>query len=99
MNLNTFTTLIEGLEKRQEQKSRAYDLGIDMLNYDDDYNIDVERPLLLELFSKEGLDWIDWYLYERISCCGETLEAFDKDGEPICFDIPSLYDTIKEYLK
>ena len=52
-----------------------------------------------EVFKEEGMDWINWYLYERVSHAGKNLEAFDKDGKPICFDIPSLYDTIKEYLK
>jgi hypothetical protein len=38
-------------------------------------------------------------LYEKESISGEPLKAFDKEGNEICFDIPSLYDTIKEYLK
>lgn len=99
MNLKTFTTLIKGFEERHKQNDTAYKLGIDILNYDNDYYKDVTYPLLIEVFTEEGLDWITWYLYERVSHTGKDLEAFDKEGNKICHNIPSLYDTIKEYLK
>lgn len=99
MNLKTFTRFIEGLEKRREQNADAYKLGIDILSYDDDYYGNVINPLMIEVFTEQGLDWIDWYLYERVSHTGKNLEAFDEKGKPICFDIPSLYSTIKKYLK
>jgi len=99
MNLKTFTTLIKGIENNQEQKDKAYKLGIDILSFDDNYYKEVVKPLMVEVFSEEGLDWIDWYLYERVSFSGKNLEAFDKEGKPICFDIPSLYATVKEYSK
>ena len=100
MNLETFTTLIEGLERHNERKDNAYKLGIDILSFDEDYYREVVRPLMAEVFTEEGIDWINWYLYERPSLSGgKDLEAFDKEGKPICYDIPSLYDTIKKYLK
>jgi hypothetical protein len=54
---------------------------------------------MVEAFTEEGTEWIYWYLYEKESLSGGPLKAFDKEGNEICFDIPSLYDTIKEYLK
>jgi hypothetical protein len=100
MNLKTFTRFIEGLEKYQDKRDKAYKLGIDILDFDQDYYREVIRPLMSEVFTEEGMDWINWYLYDRPSLSGgKDLEAFDKDSKPICFDIPSLYDTIKEYLK
>ena len=100
MNLKTFTTLIEGLKRYHEKKDNAYKLGIDVLSFDDDYYREVVRPLMAEIFTEEGMDWINWYLYERGSIISEEpLKAFDKEGNEICFDIPSLYDLIKEYLE
>lgn len=99
MNLKTFKTLIQGLEANQEKKGKAYKLGIDILDFDEDFYRESIRPLMVEVFKEEGLDWINWYLYERVSHEGKALEAFDDKGKPICFDIPSLYATIKRYLK
>lgn len=99
MTLKTFTTLIEGLQSYRDKKDKLYTLGIDILSFDEDYYREVTRPLMVEAFTEEGMQWIYWYLYERESISGEPLKAFDKEGNEICFDIPSLYDTIKEYLK
>ena len=99
MKLETFTILIEGLQSYRDKKDKLYTLGIDILSFDEDYYRQVIRPLMVEAFKEEGVDWIDWYLYERESISGSTLKAFDREGNEICFDIPSLYDTIKEYLK
>ena len=98
MNLKTFTRFIEGLEKYQDKRDKAYGLGIDILDFDQDYYREVVRPLMSEVFKEEGMDWINWYLYDRVSHTGKDLEAFDKKGNRICHNIPSLYDTIKEYL-
>ena len=99
MNLKTFTRFIEGLEKYQDKRDKAYGLGIDILSFDEDYYREVVRPLMSEVFKEEGMDWINWYLYDRPSVTGKFLEAFDKHGNKICYDVPSLHDTIKEYLK
>lgn len=99
MNIKTFTRFIEGLEKYQNKRDKAYKLGIDILDFDQDYYREVIRPLMSEVFKEEGMDWINWYLYERVSFDGTFLEAFDALGNPICYNVASLYDTIKEYLK
>ena len=97
MNLKTFTTIIEGIEKHNERKNNAYKLGIDLIAFDEDYYREVVRPLMAEVFTEEGIGWINWYLYERPSITGgKNLEAFDKDGKPICFDIPSLFSVLQE---
>ena len=100
MKLEKFTKLIEGIERRREQVGKAYDIGLDLLSFDDDYFSDVLGPLMEEVFGKEGVDWINWYVYERESLDGKTiLKAWDKNKNEICFDIPSLYDTVKECIR
>ena len=37
MNLKNFTRFIEGLEKYQDKRDKAYKLGIDILDFDQDY--------------------------------------------------------------
>lgn len=99
MDLNTFTTLIEGIQNKIKKDGEAYDLGVDLLSYGDAYYAQVVKPLLLQVFTKEGLDWIEWFIYERESFSGSTLQAWDEKGKEICFDIPSLYDTVKRYMQ
>jgi hypothetical protein len=68
------------------------------MNYDESLQR-INSLLMLEAFGEEGKDWIEWYLYERKSHSGEILKAWDKDDNEICYDIPSLWETIKEYIK
>jgi hypothetical protein len=98
MKYETFEKLITELQNISNRYSKLYDLGVDLLNYDEPIQT-VNSILMLELFGKEGKDWIEWYLYERESHSGKKLQAWDKDDNEICYDIPSLWDTVKEYIK
>lgn len=49
-----------------------------------------------EVYSEEGRDWINWFMYENDFGDSE-LEAFDSDGNLICQDADSLYDYIEQY--
>jgi hypothetical protein len=98
MEFDKFKTVIEKLEKVRERSHSMYGLGIDLLEYDEQYHI-VISTLLHSVFSEEGTGWIDWYLYERIGFDSKVKLATDKDGNEICYDIPSLWETVKEHLK
>lgn len=52
-------------------------------------------------FTNEGRDWIDWYLYERISITtGEVLACWDEDGNEFFVEtIEELWDIVKDYVK
>jgi hypothetical protein len=97
MKYETFEKLVIELESASERYSKLYELGVDLLNYDEP-NQKINSILMLEVFGKEGKDWIEWYLYERKSHSGEVLKAWDKEDNEICYDIPSLWDTVKEYM-
>jgi hypothetical protein len=92
MDLNTFTTLIEGIQTRSNKTYELYKYGIDLIAYNDVYYRDVVGPLMLEAFGKEGSDWIDWYIYEKSG--REDIKARDKEGNEICHNIESLYNEI-----
>lgn len=96
MNFEQFRTLIETLQKVRDKCSALYDLGIDTLAYEEDYQKII--TLLMEcVFNEEGKDWIDWYLYERVGFDGKILQAWDEKGNEICHNIESLWDTVKPY--
>jgi hypothetical protein len=98
MEYKQFVELIENLEKSLKRSSALYDLGVDLMDYNDIYH-EVINSLMLETFNVEGKDWIDWYLYERPSFNDkEPLKAFNVDGTEICHNIESLWETVKEYM-
>lgn len=98
MKYETFEKLILELEGVSERCSKLYDLGVDLMNYDEPLQ-KINSILMLEIFGEKGKDWIDWYIYERVSHSGEILKAWDKDDNEICNDIPSLWETVKEYIR
>jgi hypothetical protein len=98
MDYDIFKNVIEGLEKSRDQSHDLYKLGVNLIDYDDIYH-NIITNLLNSVFDKEGKDWIDWYLYERIGFTNKVNLATDADGKEICYDIPSLWEEVKNNLK
>jgi len=92
MTLKTFTTLIEGIQSHNKKVHDIYKLGIDLLPFNEDYYREVVRPLMVESFGEKGVDWINWYIYDRGG--SGNRQAWDEDGNEICNNIESLYNTI-----
>ncbi len=95
MTYEKFKTIIETLEKNSETSSSLYRMGVDLMDYTEPYQ-KIISILMTATFGEIGSDWIDWYLYERPSFKGTDNHAWDKDGKAICYDIPSLWETVKE---
>lgn len=57
--------------------------------------------LIDSLFTEDGLDWINWWLYERISIITkEPLQAYNEDGSIIPTDtVEDLWNLVKDYRK
>lgn len=98
MNFEQFKTVIETLEKIRERSHSIYQLGIDLMDYDEPNHI-VISTLLESIFKEEGKDWISWYLYERMGLDDKIMEAWDENNNPICYNIESLWETVKPYRK
>jgi len=92
MTLDTFTFLIKGIQNQSEKTHELYKHGVDLLSFNEDYYREVVNPLMLEAFGKEGVDWIDWYIYEKDG--REDMKAWDKEGNEICNNIESLYNEV-----
>lgn len=97
MNYESFKIIIEGLEKVRETSHSIYLLGVNLMDYEELYH-NIITSLLNSVFDKEGKDWIDWYLYERVGFTNKVNLATDKDGKDICYDIPSLWEEVKNNL-
>jgi len=98
MDYEKFKTVIENLEKIRERSHSIYQLGVNLIDFEELYQNTITM-LLDSVFDKEGKDWIDWYLYERIGFTNKVNLATDKHGIEICYDIPSLWEEVKNNLK
>ena len=95
MKYEEFEKYITLQQKLMERSHSLGELGIDTLEYDETFYKLIE-VLTKEIFSEEQREWIDWYLFERVSPTGEILKAWDKDDNEICYDIKSLWKEIAQ---
>jgi hypothetical protein len=93
MKLESFEYLIDKLKEASEKDHSFYALGLDLQTVSDPYH-QIITHLLRVYYSEDGEDWISWYLYEKNG--KEDTKAWDKDGNEICYDIPSLWKEVEE---
>jgi hypothetical protein len=98
MEYEQFKELIDAIEKVRERSWALYKLDIDLLDFEDSY-FKIIDILMKSAFDEEGHGWVDWYLYERIGFNDKVNLATDENGKEICYDIPSLWEVVKEHLK
>ncbi len=95
MTYQQFEILIKTIQKNRENSLQLYVLGIDLSGYNDDLYkvIDI---LMEKAFGDIKKEWIDWFIYERVTPGGEILEAWDENKKPICYDIKSLWEEVNQ---
>ena len=98
MEYEYFEKIILNLQKSSDQANLLYKNGIDITDVTDNLHI-IISDLLGIIFTDEGKDWIDWFMYEKEFGKREDLKAWDIDKNEIAYDIKSLYELlINEYL-
>lgn len=95
MKLEVFEKIVTLIKEQSERSFKLAEMGVDLINYEDSYAAAITL-LLRAYYGTEGEDWISWYLYEKESLSGEILQAWDKEGNEICYDIPSLWKCVEE---
>ena len=100
MNKQSFEKIILKIQLINTKDYEFYKLGVDLSQYSEDHMIIIQE-LMEEVFNKEQLGWIEWYLYERESLLkkGKPNKAWKKVGRKkveICYDIDSLWETVCE---
>ena len=94
MKLEVFERIVNGIISQQEKSHTLYKMGIDLMGHEESYQETVSL-LLRAYYGADGADWIDWYIYEREGISGNINDATDADGNPICYDIPSLWRFVR----
>lgn len=96
----TFIQMINLIEQFNEEINRWNDFGLNIL---DQPIISIPWEIFdaweKSNFNKDGVDWIDWYLYERISIVTKKLlPCYDEEGNPFYVNTPEeLWDLVKDH--
>ena len=97
-----FVAMVNAIEKYDAEVERWADFGIEL------YELPIcEIPwelinmYLEEMFTKDGVDWINWYIYERKSIItGEILPCFDEEGNKFYVNTPEdLWKLVEQHQK
>ena len=97
-----FVAMINAIEKYDAEVERWADFGIEL------YELPIcEIPwkiinmYLEEMFNEDGVDWINWYIYERKSIItGEVLPCFDEEGKEFYVNTPEdLWKLVEQHQK
>lgn len=97
-----FVAMINTIEKYDAEIERWNDFGIEL------YELPIcEIPWeiinmhLKEMFNEDGVDWINWYIYERKSIItGEVLPCFDEEGKEFYVNTPEdLWKLVEQHQK
>ena len=96
MKFEQFKEVVDTYQKKSDSVSTAYDIGIDVINYVDDY-CRILTVLLNEIFTEESVGWFEWYCFENDFGKGD-LEA-KTNGTPICRDVKELFDLMALKIK
>lgn len=96
MKLEVFEKVITKIKEHDSKIHSLYEIGVDLIEFSDGPS-SIWALLFRAYYGEEGEDWISWFLYERDSSVGsDPNQAWDKEGNPICYDIPSLWKCVEE---
>lgn len=101
MTKEGFIKLIENALNYSKELDRWSDFGIDLFELPiSELGWNFLNVVLPELFSDEGVDWINWWLFEKPGFGGDPNQAYDEDGNVIPTDtIDDLWNIVKDYQK
>lgn len=98
MNKEEFVKLLATYKQCLDNVSSLYDVGVDLM--ESKYALPLESLMTTmcdAVYTAEGVDWIDWYMYET-DFQSRKMEAWD-DEQLICQTVEDLYDYIEKYKK
>ena len=104
MTFEEFKPIIDLMVANSKRVSAAYDLRIDLIEFDDD-NQRLVSMLWRHILTEEGYEWLDWFLYEKDythdGIGRKELQAWDENGKEICKNLKGLhtYLTKQKYFK
>ena len=97
-----FVAMVNAIEKYDAEVERWADFGIELYELPIcELTWELINMYLEEMFNKDGVDWINWYIYERKSVItGEVLPCFDEEGKEFYVNTPEdLWKLVEQHQK
>ena len=97
-----FVAMINAIEKYDAEVERWADFGIELYELPIcELTWELINMYLEEMFNEDGVDWINWYIYERKSIfTGEILPCFDEEGNEFYVNTPEdLWKLVEQHQK
>ena len=97
-----FVAMINAIEKYDAEVERWNDFGIELYELPIcELTWEILNMYLEEMFNKDGIDWINWYIYERKSIfTGEVLPCWDEEGKEFYVNTPEdLWKLVEQHQK
>lgn len=97
-----FVAMINAIEKYDAEVERWADFGIELYELPIcEIPWEIINMYLKEMFNKDGVDWINWYIYERKSIItGEVLPCWDEEGKEFYVNTPEdLWKLVEQHQK
>ncbi len=95
MKKETFLKLIHTITSVDKSQDSLFKLGIDVVDYPL-FNeiIDVIYSIIKDVYGTEGLDWIEWWVYEKTN--NPDLQAFTANENAEIRTIDDLYNYLEQ---
>ena len=90
-----FERIIFELKEQQQKLDKAYEAGIDHINFTGPYE-SVISMLIGSIYGQEGKDTFDWWCYEKNFGERTDLKMTDKDENELCRTIEELHQYLEE---
>ena len=97
-----FVAMVNAIEKYDAEIERWADFGIELYELPIcELTWELINMYLEEMFNKDGIDWINWYIYERKSVItGEVLPCWDEEGKEFYVNTPEdLWKLVEQHQK
>ena len=97
-----FVAMVNAIERYDAEVERWADFGIELYELPIcELTWEIINMYLEEMFNKDGVDWINWYIYERKSIfTGEVLPCWDEEGKEFYVNTPEdLWKLVEQHQK
>ena len=97
-----FVAMVNAIERYDAEVERWADFGIELYELPIcELTWEFINMYLEEMFNEDGVDWINWYIYERKSIfTGEVLPCFDEEGKEFYVNTPEdLWKLVEQHQK
>lgn len=95
IKLEVFKRIVLELKEQQEKLDKAYEAGIDHINFTGPYE-SVISMLIGSIYGQEGKETFDWWCYEKNFGERTDLTMTDKDGNELCRTIEELHQYLED---